>query len=57
MPRRPSADASNAPPPPRPTNGGDKGQLTRIKVLTIGAQEVGKSCIVKRYCEGRFIQK
>ncbi|KAH8060122.1 GTPase [Aureococcus anophagefferens] len=62
--RRPSADASPAasrppPAPPTPTGGGaaraDK--ITRIKLLTMGAAESGKSCIVKRYCEGRFITK
>ncbi|KAI9364400.1 P-loop containing nucleoside triphosphate hydrolase protein [Zopfochytrium polystomum] len=28
---------------------------TRIKVLSMGDPSVGKSCIIKRYCEGRFI--
>mmetsp|Transcript_1592 Transcript_1592/g.4100 ORF Transcript_1592/g.4100 Transcript_1592/m.4100 type:complete len:348 (+) Transcript_1592:37-1080(+) len=66
----PSADAgSGAPqPPPRTTTdtnagkGGDswkwqgpKGE--RIKVLSTGSGAVGKSCLIKRYCEGRFVQK
>lgn len=29
----------------------------RIKVLSLGNAGVGKSCIIKRYCEGRFVQK
>lgn len=28
-----------------------------IKVLSIGDPEVGKSCLIKRYCEGRFVQR
>ena len=29
----------------------------RIKVTSIGDGAVGKSCIIKRYCEGRFVKK
>jgi len=29
----------------------------RIKVLSLGASAVGKSTLIKRYCEGRFVQK
>jgi len=29
----------------------------RIKVITMGAAGVGKSCLVKRYCEGRFVNR
>ncbi|RNA26480.1 dnaJ -like protein [Brachionus plicatilis] len=29
----------------------------RIKVISIGNSEVGKSCIIKRYCEKRFVAK
>ncbi len=29
----------------------------RIKVISMGNAEVGKSCIIKRYCEKRFVQK
>lgn len=29
----------------------------RIKILTAGSPEVGKSCLIKRYCEGRFVAK
>ncbi|KAJ3417590.1 DnaJ sub C member 27 [Chytridiales sp. JEL 0842] len=27
----------------------------RIKILSMGEPNVGKSCLIKRYCEGRFI--
>jgi len=29
----------------------------RLKVISMGNAEVGKSCIIKRYCEKRFISK
>jgi len=29
----------------------------RIKVLSIGNTETGKSCLIKRYCEKRFVNK
>ena len=28
-----------------------------IKILSIGDPECGKSCIIKRYCEGRFVNR
>jgi DnaJ homolog subfamily C member 27 len=28
-----------------------------VKILSVGDPEVGKSCLIKRYCEGRFIGK
>eukprot|EP00762_Andalucia_godoyi_P007164 ANDGO_08116.mRNA.1 Ras-related protein Rab-1A len=34
-----------------------KAPCTRIKVLSIGDSGVGKSCLIKRYCEERFISK
>jgi DnaJ family protein C protein 27 len=38
--------------------GGAKGpRAIRIKVLSLGQEGVGKSCLIKRYCEGRFVQK
>lgn len=30
---------------------------TRIKVLSLGNGATGKSCLIKRYCEERFVQK
>ena len=35
---------------PAPTN-------VRMKIISYGAAGVGKSCIIKRYCEERFIPK
>jgi DnaJ homolog subfamily C member 27 len=32
-------------------------QINRIKILTMGSGGCGKSCLVKRYCEERFITK
>jgi len=29
----------------------------RVKVMSLGAAAVGKSTLIKRYCEGRFVQK
>lgn len=31
--------------------------VPRIKLLTIGDSMVGKSCIVKRFCEGKFYDR
>ena len=44
---------SHAPPPPRANNT----DTVRLKLLTMGAAHSGKSCLVKRYCEGRFVAK
>jgi DnaJ family protein C protein 27 len=30
---------------------------TRIKVLSLGSAGVGKSCLIKRFCEERFVSK
>lgn len=29
----------------------------RMKVMSLGSENVGKSCLIKRYCEGRFVSK
>ena len=29
----------------------------RVKIISMGAPESGKSCIIKRYCEKRFVQR
>lgn len=34
-----------------------KAKLIRLKIITMGNSATGKSCIVKRYCEERFISK
>ena len=31
--------------------------LSRIKVLSMGSASSGKSCLIKRYCEERFVSK
>lgn len=30
---------------------------TYFKVISVGNQEAGKSCLIKRYCEGRFVKR
>lgn len=32
-------------------------ELTRIKILSMGDAGTGKSCIIKRFCEGRFLDE
>jgi len=29
--------------------------LIHVKLISLGDVEVGKSCLIKRYCEGHFI--
>ena len=31
--------------------------VSRIKILTVGSGATGKSCLVKRFCEERFVSK
>jgi DnaJ family protein C protein 27 len=31
--------------------------VNRIKILTVGSGGTGKSCLVKRFCEERFVSK
>lgn len=31
-------------------------KTSRIKILSIGPSACGKSCLIKRYCEGKFTQ-
>ena len=28
-----------------------------FKIISVGNQEAGKSCLIKRYCEGRFVKR
>merc|ERR1712217_478648 len=42
--------AASAPSPMRP-------KAIRVKVMSMGSSAVGKSTLIKRYCEGRFVQK
>ena len=30
---------------------------TRVKIISVGDVETGKSCLIKRYCEKRFVSK
>ena len=32
-------------------------EVVRIKVTSMGEGGVGKSCLIKRYCEGRFVSR
>lgn len=32
-------------------------QVLKIKIISMGDAKVGKSCLIKRYCEDKFIQK
>ena len=32
-------------------------QATRMKIISFGSEAVGKSCLVKRYCEEKFVSK
>ena len=40
----------------RERESGAKG-LVRIKIISMGAPMTGKSCLIKRYCEERFVSK
>jgi GTPase SAR1 family protein len=32
-------------------------EVKRVKILSMGDSGVGKSCIIKRFCEGRFLEE
>lgn len=32
-------------------------QPVRLKILSLGDKGVGKSCLIKRYCEGKFVSR
>ena len=42
--------------PPAPTAAGTA-PLRRIKIISMGDKAVGKSCLIKRYCEEKFVTK
>jgi len=50
-----TADASRGKASSRPPDGGPR--ALRIKIMSLGDAVVGKSTLIKRYCEGRFVQK
>lgn len=61
-PHTPRRDAENQPGQANrastTTTSSSKGpRAIRIKVLSLGSENVGKSCLIKRYCEGRFVTK
>ena len=57
--RRERSGSSDPAPSPRGTRSSSKEakpQL-RIKVTSLGSAGTGKSCLIKRFCESRFVQK
>ena len=46
VPNRNLAESSGTPAP-----------ISRIKILSVGSVASGKSCLIKRYCEERFVSK
>ena len=40
-----------------PTRSAPSNEHLAIKILSVGDPECGKSCIIKRYCEGRFVNR
>ena len=51
----PAGGAARKPNPTRPL--AVSAPPCRLKVLSLGSGAVGKSCIIKRYCEERFVSK
>jgi len=39
------------------SDSGNESKSIRIKILSLGSAKCGKTCIIKRYCESRFISK
>mmetsp|Transcript_32032 Transcript_32032/g.29019 ORF Transcript_32032/g.29019 Transcript_32032/m.29019 type:complete len:113 (+) Transcript_32032:36-374(+) len=35
----------------------DKDNQVSVKVLSVGDSQTGKSCLIKRYCEERFVSR
>ncbi|CAK9094604.1 DnaJ homolog subfamily C member 27 (Rab and DnaJ domain-containing protein) [Durusdinium trenchii] len=42
---------------PSSSSSATAGRALRVKVMSIGSATVGKSTLIKRYCESRFVQK
>jgi len=64
MEKRKVSSAANNPPPPIASSGSRKGAepsgpmpIQRVKIISMGSGGCGKSCIIKRYCEDRFVSK
>jgi len=60
-PRPPSSSSKPTRAPTQPTTSAYAGAMSEepiaFKILSVGNQEVGKSCLIKRYCEGRFVKR
>lgn len=64
-PPKPAASSSNRPTPAAPETPTPSGDFTYMptanqvcfKITSVGNSEVGKSCLIKRYCEGRFVKR
>jgi len=48
------ANSTNSGPPTQTSTGA---KALRVKIMSIGSATVGKSTLIKRYCENRFVQK
>ena len=64
MEKRKASTAVNNPPPPVVSSSSKKGAppdqpppIQRIKIISMGTGGCGKSCMIKRYCEDRFVSK
>jgi small GTP-binding protein len=57
----PSPSISSSAPPPSPSSGADDSHgvspKPRLHVVTTGDSQVGKSCLIKRYCENKFVSR
>jgi len=53
-----AAESASGPPPATSKPSQATGpRALRVKIMSVGASAVGKSTLIKRYCEGRFVQK
>ena len=39
------------------TNGESKDRPLRLRIVLSGDEKIGKSCLIKRYCEKRFVSR
>jgi GTPase SAR1 family protein len=49
-----SSKTATAPPSTSPSTGL---RPIRVRIVMVGAEKTGKSCLIKRYCEKRFVTK
>lgn len=66
MDKRKASVVNNPPPPVAPVASSSSkrvpapqqfGPIDRLKIISMGSGGCGKSCIIKRYCEDRFVSK